>query len=196
MAKIGYMRISTEMQDHALQRAALERAGCDHIYEDTISGSTTARTGLDACMTALLPGDTLVVWKLDRLGRKVINLYNLVESLTSKGINFVSLTETLDTTTVAGRAMFGIMAVFAQMERETISMRVKAGLAVRKSNGKKLGPKFKFTDSEVEFVKELNSAGHTQSEICAKTGFSQPTISRILSRSATLNGNTIMPMPC
>lgn len=182
MAQIGYMRISTEMQDHALQRAALERAGCVRIYEDVISGSTTSRDGLDACMAILQPGDTLVVWKLDRLGRKVINLYNLVDRLTSNGINFVSLTETLDTTTVAGRAMFGIMAVFAQMERETISMRVKAGLAVRKSNGKKLGPKFKFTDKESILIKELRATGLTQSEIRKKTGFSQPTISRILSR--------------
>lgn len=182
MAQIGYMRISTEMQDHALQRAALERAGCVRIYEDVISGSTTSRDGLDACMAILQPGDTLVVWKLDRLGRKVINLYNLVDRLTSNGINFVSLTETLDTTTVAGRAMFGIMAVFAQMERETISMRVKAGLAVRKSNGKKLGPKFKFTDKESILIKELRASGLTQSEIRKKTGFSQPTISRILSR--------------
>lgn len=182
MAHFGYMRISTEMQDHALQRAALERAGCVRIYEDVISGSTTSRAGLDACMAVLQPGDTLVVWKLDRLGRKVINLYNLVDRLTSNGINFVSLTETLDTTTVAGRAMFGIMAVFAQMERETISMRVRAGLAVRKSNGKKLGPKFKFAEKDALLIKGLRAAGDTQSEIKKKTGFSQPTISRILSR--------------
>lgn len=182
MAKIGYMRVSTDEQKHSLQREALERYGCDQMFQDTISGSSASRIGLDACLASLQPGDSLIVWKLDRLGRKVINLHNLVEGLNSRNISFVSLTENLDTTTICGRAMFGIMAVFAQMERETIAERVRAGLAAAKAEGRKLGPKFKITGEQVSDIIKMEAEGMSQNAIAKASGISQPTVCRILSR--------------
>ncbi len=183
MKKIGYMRISTEKQDHALQRDAMTKAGVDAVYEDTISGSVATRTGLDACLAELDRGDTLVVWKLDRLGRKAGRLHDLIDGFLARGINFVSLTESLDTTTPCGRAMFGVMASFAQMEREVIQERVRAGLDAARAKGKKLGRKFKYQNENVEKVEELSRAGLSQKEITKATGISQSTVSRILART-------------
>lgn len=184
MARIGYMRVSTAKQDHALQEDALKKVGCEEIFHDKISGATEIRTGLDKCLSSLKPGDTLVVWKLDRLGRNVRNLHNLIHSLMGGDVSFMSIMENLDTGTTMGRAMFGIMAVFAEMEREIISERIKAGVAVARAEGKKFGPKFKiFGDIEKE-ARDLAAAGVPQKDIAKKIGHSQASISRLLKRSA------------
>lgn len=135
-------------------------------------------------MASLEPGDTLAVWKLDRLGRKAGHLYNLVDSLTARNITFVSLMESMDSSTIMGRALFGLIAVFAQMEKETIQMRVKAGLDAARAKGKKLGPKFKVTEYQISEVVRMAECGTSQKDIAATTGISQPTVSRILGRSA------------
>lgn len=137
--KIGYARISTDKQDHALQTQALHKAGCDRVFTDTISGKTTTREGLDACLAALNEGDTLVVWKLDRLGRRVVHLKEMVEGLQERGINFQSLQEEINTKTAVGKLFFHLLCVFAEFERDLISERVKAGLAATRANGKTLG---------------------------------------------------------
>jgi len=115
---IGYARVSTSDQNLSLQKEALEKSGCEKIYEDEVSGTRANRPGLDKALEILREGDTLVVWKLDRLGRSVKNLITLVGDLNSKGIHFKSLTDSIDTSTASGRFFFHVMASLAEMERE------------------------------------------------------------------------------
>ena len=125
------MRVSTTAQKHDLQRKALLDAGVlpGNIYQDTISGAKTTRSGLNHCINSLRKGDTLVVWKIDRLGRTASHLFDLVSQLKDRDVNFVSLTENFDTSTPMGWAMFQFMGVFAELERNTIKERVTAGIA-------------------------------------------------------------------
>lgn len=180
MAKIGYMRVSSEKQDHALQYEALTKAGCDKIYEDKISGKKNKRPGLDLCLSELKPGDTFVVWKLDRLGRRMSHLSKLIEDLAEKKIVFTAIMDNFDTSTASGRGMLGMMIVFAQMEREQNSERVVAGLAVRKAEGGKLGPPFKILQGMKSLIYEYDSGGMSQSEIASRLKISQASVSRIL----------------
>jgi len=139
MSKIGYARVSTQDQDHALQEQALKKAGCDRVFMDTISGKTSVRPGLEECLAALQEGDTLVVWKLDRLGRRIVHLKEMVERLHARGIGFQSVMEEINTKTAVGKMFFHLLCVFAEFERDLISERTKAGLAATKANGTRLG---------------------------------------------------------
>lgn len=136
-AKIGYARVSTTDQSHQLQTQALERAGCYQIYTDHgRTGRTMARPQLEAALKALRPGDTLSVWKLDRLGRNVRGLSELLEELEHRSIFFESLTEGIDTSTSVGKLMFHVLAAVAEMESNLVSERTKAGMtAMREKNG-------------------------------------------------------------
>ncbi|WP_250667047.1 MULTISPECIES: recombinase family protein, partial [Escherichia] len=125
---IGYVRVSTNEQNTALQRNALESAGCELIFEDKASGKKAERPGLKKVLRMLSRGDTLVVWKLDRLGRSMRHLVVLVEELRDRGINFRSLTDSIDTSTPMGRFFFHVMGALAEMERELIVERTRAGL--------------------------------------------------------------------
>ncbi|KIE41109.1 recombinase family protein, partial [Geobacter anodireducens] len=138
---IGYARVSTQDQNLDLQRSALEQAGCERIYEDQVSGSRSERPGLKAMLDFIREGDTLVVWKLDRLGRSVKGLVDLVGEFSTKGINFKSLTDSIDTTTPAGRFFFHIMASLSQMERELTVERTRAGLIAARQQGRVGGRK-------------------------------------------------------
>lgn len=141
--KIGYARVSTANQSDQLQTQALERAGCYQIYTDHgRTGRTMARPQLEVALKALRPGDTLVVWKLDRLGRNVRGLCELLEELEHRGIFFESLTEGIDTSTSVGKLMFHILAAVAEMESNLVSERTKAGLAALrvKNGGSGAGP--------------------------------------------------------
>ncbi|MEJ5177233.1 recombinase family protein [Erwinia sp. MYb416] len=133
---IGYIRVSTNDQNTALQRNALDSAGCELIFEDKISGKTADRPGLKKLLKALSAGDTLVVWKLDRLGRSMRNLVILVEELRERDINFRSLTDSIDTSTPMGRFFFHVMGALAEMERELIVERTHAGLAAARAEGR------------------------------------------------------------
>lgn len=138
--KVGYARVSTDDQKVDLQRHALEKAGCDEIFVDHgISGEKADRAGLQKAINALRPGDMLVVWRLDRLGRSLINLVVLVNSLGTRGIKFRSLTESIDTGSFGGRLVFHLMAALAEFERSLISERTKAGMAAAKLRGKHAG---------------------------------------------------------
>lgn len=141
--KIGYARVSTPDQSLDLQTQALTQAGCYQTYADHgVTGRTMARPQLEACLKALRPGDTLIVWKLDRLGRNVKGLSELLETLENKGIFFSSLTEGIDTSTPVGKMMFHIIASLAEMESNLISERTRAGLAAMKAKngGNGAGP--------------------------------------------------------
>ena len=126
---VGYARVSTQDQKPALQRDALTAAGCEKLFEETASGAQRDRPQLQAAIDYMRAGDTLVVWKLDRLARSVKQLIETVEGLDARGIGFRSLTETIDTTTPGGKLVFHIFGALAEFERSIIRERTKAGLA-------------------------------------------------------------------
>src|SRR4051812_6294284 len=126
--QIGYARVSTVDQNPALQQDALKAAGCEKIFADEVSGSVTARRGLDRALAALKPGDTLVVWKLDRLGRSLSHLVNLIAELGARGVSFRSLSDPIDTTNAGGRLVLHIMGALAEFERSVIVERTQAGI--------------------------------------------------------------------
>ncbi len=147
---IGYVRVSTNDQNTELQRNALECAGCELIFEDKISGTKSDRPGLKKLLRTLSEGDTLVVWKLDRLGRSMRHLVILVEELRERGVNFRSLTDAIDTSTPMGRFFFHVMGALAEMERELIVERTRAGLEAARAKGRIGGRRPKLTASEWE----------------------------------------------
>ena len=140
MAIIGYARVSTNEQTLDLQRDALRETGTTNIYEDTASGKSIERPELTHCLRALRPGDTLIVWRLDRLGRNLQDLVNIVNDLDARDVNFKSLTEAIDTSGSAGRLVFHMFAALAQFERELLRERTLAGLAAARARGRVGGP--------------------------------------------------------
>ncbi len=138
--KIGYARVSTDVQRMDLQLDALTQAGCDQIFKDHgISGASTDRPGLQQAMDMLQEGDTLIVWRLDRLGRSLVNLVEYVSNLGKQGVEFRSLTESIDTSSSGGKLLFHMIAALAEFERSLISERTKAGMAAAKLRGKHIG---------------------------------------------------------
>lgn len=133
---IGYMRVSTGEQNLDLQRDALDRAGCNRIFDDVCSGRTTERPGLDKAIDIMRDGDALVVWKLDRIGRSLPHVVGLVGDLQKRGVGLKVLTGDIDTTTVTGRLVFGIFATLAEFERDLIHERTMAGLAAARARGR------------------------------------------------------------
>jgi DNA invertase Pin-like site-specific DNA recombinase len=175
---IGYARVSTDDQELALQLDALEKAGCERVFTDKISGAETKRNGLDQATSHLRSGDTLVVWKLDRLGRTVKGLVDLVTKLESDGIQFRSLTDGIDTSTGPGRFFFHIMAAMSQMERELMVERTRAGLAAAKARGRLGGRKAKMTDTKIDAAKKLLLTGIRPKDVAESLGVSVPTLYR------------------
>src|SRR3954470_24131529 len=153
---IGYARVSTTDQTLDLQKDALTKADCGKIFTDTVSGSTTERKGLDQALTKLRAGDTLTVWRLDRLGRSLPHLIETITSLESQGICFKSLTENIDTTTSGGKLIFHIFGALAEFERNLISERTIAGLESARARGRKGGrPKLDPTHKKAQLARSL-----------------------------------------
>jgi Enterobacteriaceae phage serine recombinase len=153
--KYGYARVSTDDQNTALQLAALKKAGCKQVFQDEgLSGATTKRPALIRCLKALRPGDTLIVWKLDRLGRSLRDLITMLDELRTQGVKFRSLTEHIDTETAAGRAMWQMIGVMAEMERSLIAERTRAGVKAAKSRGVKFGRKPKLTPLQITHARQ------------------------------------------
>ena len=180
---IGYARVSTQDQNLTLQREALINAGCEKVFEDKVSGTRADRPGLSKTLEMLREGDTLVVWKLDRLGRSVKQLVDMVSELNKQGIQFKSLTDSIDTGTTSGRFFFHVMASLAEMERELTIERTRAGLEVAKKLGRKGGRKPKMTDSKIESDKKLLSSGVPPKEVAKNLGVSVSTLYRWLPAS-------------
>lgn len=180
---IGYARVSTQDQSLELQRQALSQAGCQKVFEDQVSGAQTERPGLAKAREMLREGDTLVVWKLDRLGRSVKQLVNLVGELHQQGVQFRSLTDAIDTMTPSGRFFFHVMASLAEMERELIVERTRAGLDVARQLGRKGGRKPKMTESKIKSAKKLLASGIAAKEVAYNLGVSVPTLYRWLPAS-------------
>jgi len=175
---IGYARVSTQEQNLDLQLEALTKAGCVKIFDDKMSGSRTERPGLNKVLEILREGDTLVVWKLDRLGRSVKNLVDLVGELHKNGVQFKSLTDAIDTGTSSGRFFFHVMASLAEMERELTIERTRAGLEVARQLGRKGGRKRQMTDSKIESAKKLLESGVPPRDVAKNLGVSVPTLYR------------------
>ena len=190
---IGYARVSTTEQDLRLQLDALNKAGCVKVFEDKASGARSKRPGLEACVAALEPGDTLVVWRLDRLGRSMPHLVSLVEELMGNGIGFRSLLDgALDTTTASGELMFHIFSSLAQFERRLVQERTTAGLTAARARGRLGGrPAITAADPRVAAAKRLHK-DHSLSidDICKTLGISRPTFYRYLALSNTSTRQT------
>jgi DNA invertase Pin-like site-specific DNA recombinase len=183
---IGYMRVSKAdgSQTLDLQRDALIAAGVmpDHIYQDHASGKRDDRPGLEACLKALRDGDTLVAWKLDRLGRDLRHLVNLVHNLTGRGVGLKVLAgqgAQIDTTTANGRLVFGIFAALAEFERELIVERTRAGLASARARGRHGGRPFKMTAAKLRLAQAaMGQPGTKVGELCAELGITRQTLYR------------------
>lgn len=173
---IGYARVSREDQDLALQVEALKKNGCEKIFEEKMSGKLSDRPALKDACSHLREGDTLVVWKLDRLGRTVKALITLVKDLEDKGIGFRSLTDNIDTSTTSGRFFFHIMASLAQMERELIAERTKAGLEIARKLGRVGGRKRKMTKSKIDAAKSLFKQGMPAKDVASSIEVSIATL--------------------
>jgi len=180
---IGYARVSTQDQNLELQREALTKAGCERIFEDRASGSRTDREGLARAIDMLRSGDTLVVWKLDRLGRSVKQLVDLVGELQQRGVQFKSLTDAIDTSTPSGRFFFHVMASLAEMERELIVERTRAGLEAARKLGRKGGRRPKMTAGKIESARRLLETGMPAKDVARSLGVSVPTLYRWLPAS-------------
>ena len=175
---IGYARVSTQDQSLDLQTEALVKAGCKKIFEDKISGSHAERPGLAKLQEALREGDTLAVWKLDRLGRSVKHLVDLVGDLHKRGVQFKSLTDAIDTGTASGRFFFHVMASLAEMERELTIERTQAGLRVARQLGRVGGRKRQMTESKIKSAKKLLASGVPPRDVASNLGVSVPTLYR------------------
>ena len=175
--KIGYARVSTMEQNLDLQRDALKAAGCKKIIEDTASGGKVKRDGLERVRELLRKGDVLVVWRLDRLGRSLKHLIELMAELEGQGIGFQSMTEAIDTTTPGGKLVFHIFGALAEFERNLIRERTHAGLEAARARGRKGGRRKKLGDKQRALAVELyREKKHTVGEICQMVGISRPTL--------------------
>lgn len=181
---VGYARVSTQDQNLDLQRTALTDCGCGKIYEDRMSGTRSERPGLNLTLEVLREGDTLVVWKLDRLGRSVKGLVDFVTELAKRGVNFKSLTDSIDTGTPSGRFFFHVMASLAQMERELIVERTRAGLSAARQQGRVGGRKRQMTDSKIDSARKLLASGVPPREVAKNLGVSVPTLYRWIPASS------------
>lgn len=174
---IGYARVSTHDQNLDLQKDALEKAECERIYVERISGSSSSRPELERILEMIREGDALVVWRLDRLGRSLKHLIELFSQLEERRIGFRSLTESIDTTTPGGRLIFHIFGALAEFERNLIRERTKAGLAAARARGRRGGrPPILDSQKRGVAVKLYKEREHSVKEICGIMGISKPTL--------------------
>lgn len=178
---IGYARVSTLDQNPDLQLDALTQAGCYRIYTDRASGALDRRPELTKALDQLRPGDTLVVWKLDRLGRSLRNLIDVVKGLEDRGVGFKSIHENLDTTTSGGRLVFHIFGALAEFEREIIRERTVAGLEAARARGRLGGRPSTMTADKLRVAQQMyDSRQHTVAAIAKTVGMSRASIYRHL----------------
>jgi DNA invertase Pin-like site-specific DNA recombinase len=181
---IGYARISTDDQHLDLQRDALAKAGCERVFEDTASGAKAERTGLTALLASLRRGDTVVIWRLDRLGRSLKDLIYLVERLDAAGVGLRSLQESIDTASIGGRLVFHLFGALAEFERNLIRERTQAGLSAARARGHKGGRKKRLDPERERLALQLyHERRHTVEEICRLMGIGKSTLYNYLTEA-------------
>ena len=169
--KIGYARVSTQEQNLDLQLKALEQAGCNKVFKDhAVSGTQRDRPQLKKALAALGDGDVLVVWKLDRLGRSLAHLIEMVSELKGRGVGFASVSEKIDTTSPGGKLFFHIIGALAEFERDLIVERTKAGMQAARKRGRHLGRPRKMDVAQLSHAKELVSQGRSRNEVARLLG--------------------------
>lgn len=178
--RIGYARVSTDEQTTALQLDALKNAGCAHIFEDTAGGGRRDRPGLTRAIADLAAGDTLVVWRLDRLGRSLSHLLEIVETLRARDVALRSLTEHIDTATAAGRMLYAVLGAVAQFERDIIRERTVAGMKAAKRRGERIGRKLALTAAQVREARELVKTGKSPTYVARIMRVGRSTLYRAL----------------
>ena len=184
---IGYARVSTRDQNLQMQIDALQAAGCEKIYEEKVSGAAKIRPKFDEMLENVRKGDTIVVWKLDRLGRSLVQLVNLIGELGERGINFRSLTDReIDTSTSLGRLLFIIASALAEMERDRIRERTRAGLDSARAKGLVGGRKRKIDDKTLASARLLLEAGKPPKEVAGQLKVSVATLYRYIPNAASL----------
>jgi DNA invertase Pin-like site-specific DNA recombinase len=188
MAAIGYARVSTSGQNPALQHDALTGAGCTRTFTDAASGTKTDRPQMDAALDYLRPGDVLVVWQLDRLGRNMRHLIDTVTAMHERGIQFRSLRENVDTTTASGKLTFHLFAALAEFERDLLCERTAAGLAAitaRRARGRQGGRPRKMTPEKITIARQMYDAHtYTVAQIARTLGVSRGTVYQHLGPNA------------
>src|ERR687896_675129 len=177
---IGYARVSTQEQTLNLQQDALQKAGCDRIFTDTASGAKTERKGLEEALSYVRKGDTLVVWRLDSLGRSLPHLITTMTDLEERGIGFKSLTENIDTTTSGGKLIFHVFGALAEFERNLIRERTTAGLIAARARGREGGRPKALTAKHLSIAKDLYDKRHPIQEICQTLKISKATLYRAI----------------
>jgi DNA invertase Pin-like site-specific DNA recombinase len=177
---IGYARVSKGDQNLELQTHALESAGVERLFTDKMSGAKSSRPGLDEALAFARPGDVLVVWKLDRLGRSMKGLVDLAAQLEGRGVDLRSLTDGIDTKTASGRFFFNVMAALATMERELMLERTEAGLAAARRAGRVGGRRPKMTAAKLDAARKLLAANTAPRDVAASVGVSLATLYRHL----------------
>lgn len=177
--RIGYARVSTDDQELALQLDALSGTGCLSIYQEKASGKDTERPELIQCLKALRSGDTLVVWRMDRLGRSLSDLVKTISDLEARGVGFESLTEKIETSSATGKLMFHVFAAMAEFERNLIRERTQAGLVAARARGRVGGRKHKLDEQQKKEIKALlRDPDISISEVAKRYGISRTTIYR------------------
>lgn len=177
---LGYARVSTGEQTVDAQKDALRAAGCVQIFCDVASGAKTDRSGLEAAIAALQPGDTLVVARLDRLGRSMPHLVATVHELAARGVGFRSLSESIDTTSAAGRLVLHIFASLADFERELIRERTREALAAKKRRGEHVGRRPAFNSARLAAARDMLENGHGTSHVARVLRVGRSTLYRAL----------------
>ena len=179
--KYGYARVSTGDQNTAMQLTALKRAGCKKIFKDEgLSGATAKRPALTRCLKARQKGDTLIVWKLDRLGRSLRDLITMLDDLRARGVKFHSLTEAIDSATPTGRAIWQMIGVLAELERSLIVERTQAGMKEARRRGVTFGRKKKLTPAQVAKARKLIDVGERVEDVAALWNVGRTTLYRAL----------------
>lgn len=173
---VGYARVSTKEQNYEMQIQALRNARCEKIFSEKESGNSDDRREFKKALTFLREGDTLIVWKLDRLGRSISQSSRVLETLKEKKVSVVSLIENIDTRTIFGEWLFYFASIFAEMERNSIIERTKAGIKFAREQGVRIGRPPKMTEDNIEIIRELLKAGWTVKKIAEKLGISQSSI--------------------
>jgi DNA invertase Pin-like site-specific DNA recombinase len=189
--KVGYARVSTGEQNLDLQRQALTAAGCEILHEDQASGALNGRKGFADAIARCAAGDLIVVWKLDRLGRSLLDLVNLVEDLKAKGVGLKVLTgqgASIDTSKPEGRMIFAVFAALAEFERELIRERTKAGMAAAKRRGKHVGRPRKLTPFQLEEARRMIAGDKSKADVAALLGVDVATLRRALNQRAASSG--------